>query len=50
MSLIECNKVMVKEMELNGLGAFSSIFIPKGDLVEKGVVKRIDIDGNENPY
>ena len=50
MSLIECNKVMVQSTETKGLGAFASINIKKGDLVEKGVMKRIDLDGNDNPY
>ena len=50
MSLIDCNKVIVQSTESKGLGAFAAIYIKKGELVERGVVKRIDIDGNNNPF
>ena len=49
-SLIECSKVIVKKTDTKGLGAFASITILNGELVEKGVIRRIDIDGNHNPY
>ena len=50
MSLVECDKIIVKETEDKGLGAFTKVKILKDFLVEKGVIRRIDYDGNQNPY
>ena len=50
MSLVECDKIIVKETEGKGLGAFTKVKILKDFLVEKGVIRRIDYDGNQNPY
>lgn len=52
MSFVECSKVIVKQSSLidGGLGAFASEKIKEGDLIEKGVVRVIDFDGNQNPY
>ena len=50
MSLVECDKIIVKETEDKGLGAFTKVKILKNFLVEKGVIRRIDYDGNQNPY
>ena len=50
MSLIDCSKVEVKNGPEMGLGAFAKCDINKGDIVEYGIVKRIDTDGNNNPY
>ena len=50
MSLIECDNIIVKETEDKGLGAFTKVKILKNVLVEKGIIRRIDYDGNKNPY
>ena len=50
MSLIDCSKVIVKNTNTMGLGAFANQNIKRGDLIEKGVVKRIDSDGHKSPY
>ena len=50
MSLVECINVIVKDTLNKGLGAFSNNRFVKDELIEKGVVKRIDYDGNKNPY
>jgi len=50
MNLVHCENVMVKETETKGLGAFSTKKIMKNYLVEKGIIKRIDYDGNKNPF
>ena len=50
MSLVECDKIIIKETEDKGLGAFTKVKILKDFLVEKGVIRRIDYDGNQNPY
>lgn len=49
MSLVDCSKVIVQECKY-GVGVFASVDISKGDLVEKGLVKQMDVDPNENPY
>ena len=52
MSSVECSKVTVKQSNLidGGLGAFANQNIKKNELIEKGVVRIIDFDGNQNPY
>lgn len=52
MSFVECSKVIVKQSYLTdgGLGAFANKDIKEGELVEKGVVRIIDFDGNQNSY
>jgi len=50
MSLIDCSKVIVKNTNTMGLGAFINQNIKRGDLIEKGVVRRIDSDGHKSPY
>ena len=47
---IECSKVAVRKALNKGLGAFAVCDITKNDLVEKGIVRRIDYDGNCSPY
>lgn len=49
-NLVDCSKVVVKEGKY-GLGAFASKDIKKGEIVEKGVMMRLNnVDGNENPH
>ena len=50
MSLINCSKVIVKNTNTMGLGAFANQNIKRDDLIEKGVVRRIDTDGHKSPY
>lgn len=50
MSLIDCSKVIVKNTNTMGLGAFANQNIKRDDLIERGVVKRIDTDGHKSPY
>ena len=50
MNLIDCSKVYVKNTESMGLGAFINQSVKDGTLIEKGIVKIIDTDGNKSPY
>ena len=50
MSLIDCSKVIVKNTNTMGLGAFANQNIKRNDLIERGVVRRIDTDGHKSPY
>ena len=50
MSLIDCSKVIVKNTNTMGLGAFANQNIKRDDLIERGVVRRIDTDGHKSPY
>jgi len=50
MSLIDCSKVNVKNTNTMGLGAFANQNIKRDDLIERGVVRRIDTDGHKSPY
>ena len=50
MSLVDCSKVIVKNTNTMGLGAFINQNIKRGDLIEKGIVRRIDTDGHKSPY
>ncbi|GMI43051.1 hypothetical protein TeGR_g9078 [Tetraparma gracilis] len=50
-SLVDCSRVFVKNDAYGGAGAFASVPIKSGDLVEKGIVRVLtNCDGNENPY
>jgi len=51
--LVVCDKVkvMLSPIEGAGAGAFAAVAIPKGELVEAGIVRRLTaVDGNINPY
>ena len=48
--LIDCSKVIVKNTNTMGLGVFANQNIKRDDLIEKGVVRRIDTDGHKSPY
>lgn len=50
MSLVLCDKVYVKRIVGKGLGVFASKDIIKGEMIERGIIKRIDADGNTNPH
>ena len=49
-SVVYCDKVYVKKTKDKGLGVFAKNYIKKGELIEKGVIRRIEIDGNDCPY
>lgn len=50
-SLVDCSRVFVKNDSYGGAGAFATCNIRNGELVEKGIVRRLtNVDGNENPY
>jgi len=50
MSKIDCSKVVVKRAELKGDGAFAKCDIKKGETVESGIVRIVDVDGHNSPY
>ena len=50
MNLVDCSKVTVKDTNTMGLGVFANQNIKKDDLIERGVVRRIDADGHKSPY
>ena len=51
-SEVDCTNVYVNKsrMENGGMGAFAKRNIQKGELVERGLVRRIECDGHKNPY
>lgn len=50
-SFVDCSRVQIRSDSYGGAGAYAACAIKKGELVEKGIVRRIiNIDGNENPY
>ena len=50
-TLVDCSRVYVNNDSFGGVGAFALCPIKKGELVEKGIVRRLtNVDGNENPY
>lgn len=51
MSLVQCDKVYVKDIgDERGMGVFSAVDIPSGDIVETGLARRVDTDGNSNNF
>lgn len=51
MSIVNCYNVYVKDTGGNkGLGVFAKFNISCGDIVEKGVARRVDTDGNNNQF
>ena len=50
MSLVDCSKVIVKNTESMGLGAFINQPVTEGTLIERGIARRVDTDGNQSPY
>ena len=47
MSKVECSKVYVKNVRDKGDSAFALVDIQKGELVEKGLIRRVNMDGNQ---
>lgn len=52
MSKIDCKNVYLKESSINSSfdGVFANLDFKKGDIIEKGIVRIINIDGNYNPH
>ncbi len=50
MSLVDCSKVIVKNTESMGLGAFINQSVTEGTLIERGIARRVNTDGNQSPY
>eukprot|EP00435_Cladocopium_sp_Y103_P063543 s364_g25.t1 len=49
-SLVDCSKVEARPDAWGGVGVYATQPIRKGELVERGVVQRLPVDGNECPY
>ena len=49
---IDCSKVYVEAAPTGGAGAFAACAIRKGEVVERGIVRRLpsSFDGDECPY
>tara|TARA_B000000557_G_scaffold264374_1_gene269537 strand:+ start:1309 stop:1695 length:387 start_codon:yes stop_codon:yes gene_type:complete len=51
MSLVQCDKVYVKDTgDERGMGSFAGVNISSGDVIERGLARRVDTDGNTNNY
>ena len=50
--LVQCGKVFVAESSNKGVGAFAACAIREGEVVERGIVRRLPstFDGNSSPY
>jgi hypothetical protein len=50
--LVECERVYVDASQYGGVGAFAACDFEEGELVERGIVRRLPaaFDGNESPY
>mmetsp|Transcript_13119 Transcript_13119/g.28915 ORF Transcript_13119/g.28915 Transcript_13119/m.28915 type:complete len:168 (+) Transcript_13119:43-546(+) len=49
-SLIDCSKVYVKNDDHGGAGAFAAVPIKAGEVVERGIARRLPLDGNACVY
>ena len=49
MSLVESSNVLVKKSN-TGVGVFANKSFQKDELIEKGIVRRIPVNGNDCPY
>ena len=49
--LVQCGKVFVAESSDKGVGAFAACAIREGEVVERGIVRRLPstFDGNSSP-
>jgi len=47
---VDMSKVYVKPDAWGGHGAFAKQAIKKGDLIERGIVRVLPVDGNESPF
>lgn len=50
-SLVDCTKVFIKNVEGKGASTFAKQDIRQGELVEYGIMRRLEnFDGNKSPY
>ena len=49
-SKVDCSKVYIKQSDNMGDGAYAKCDIREGELVEKGIVRVININGNQCEY
>ena len=49
-SLINCSQVIVKQTTTKGLGAFAGRKFFENELIENGLMKRVNTDGHHNPF
>jgi len=49
-SLVDCSKLFAAEDVHGGVGVFAAVPIKRGELVERGVVKRLPLDGNDSTW
>ena len=49
-SLIKCSNIIVKQTSTKGLGAFAGKKIFENEIIETGIMRRVNTNGNENPY
>jgi hypothetical protein len=55
MSQIDCSNVYVRTSSFSTpdnvfMGAFAAVDIMRGELVERGLVRRVELDGMKNPF
>jgi hypothetical protein len=48
--LMDMSKVLVKPDKYGGAGAFARVRIKKGQLIERGIVRELPVDGNVEPF
>jgi hypothetical protein len=50
--LIDCSKVFVDTSDKGGAGVYAACAIREGEVVERGIVRRLPaaFDGNQSPY
>eukprot|EP00747_Dinoflagellata_sp_TGD_P199232 gnl/TRDRNA2_/TRDRNA2_72427_c0_seq1.p1 gnl/TRDRNA2_/TRDRNA2_72427_c0~~gnl/TRDRNA2_/TRDRNA2_72427_c0_seq1.p1 ORF type:complete len:160 (+),score=25.08 gnl/TRDRNA2_/TRDRNA2_72427_c0_seq1:77-556(+) len=48
--LVDCTKVYAKEDRYGGVGVFAAEPIAKGGMIERGIVRRVPVDGHMCPY
>tara|TARA_B100001094_G_C18115013_1_gene763453 strand:+ start:306 stop:698 length:393 start_codon:yes stop_codon:yes gene_type:complete len=49
-NFIDCSKVKVQKFKNKGYSVLANQNIKKNDLIEKGIIQRIDYDGNKNTH
>ena len=49
-NLVDCSKVEVRPDGHGGAGVFAAVPIQRGELVERGIVRRLPVDGNVSPF
>merc|ERR1719428_1652861 len=48
--IVDMSRVIVKHDQWGGAGAFARVPIKKGELVERGIVRELPVDGNDCPF